>query len=123
MGFIRDWWILVWWGEAVKARSVQEGKREIRTGAIRTGSQGSVLSLWDRCVLVGHGSTGSNWKGVYWPGKFRLGRKCAKEGMSLVSTGAERLGRKCAEDWTGVSGTERWGLAGSVQRRGFVRTR
>ena len=55
MGFIRDWWILVWWGEAVKARSVQEGKREIRTGAIRTGSQGSVLSLWDRCVLFGHG--------------------------------------------------------------------
>jgi hypothetical protein len=96
VGFIRDWWILVWWGEAVKARSVQEGKREIRTGAIRTGSQGSVLSLWDRCVLVGHGSTGSNWKGVYWPGKFRLGRKCA-------------------EDWTGVSGTERWGLAGNVQ--------
>jgi hypothetical protein len=53
---------------------------------------GSVLSLWDRCVLVGHGSTGSDWKGLYWPGKFRLGRKCA-------------------EDWTGVSGTERWGLA------------
>ena len=74
-----------------------------------------MLSLWDRCVLIGHGSTGSNWKGVYWPGKFRLGRKCAKEGMSLVSTGAERLGRKCAEDWTGVSGTERWGLAGNVQ--------
>jgi hypothetical protein len=31
-------------------------------------------------------------KVLYWPGKFRLGRKCA-------------------EDWTGVSGTERWGLA------------
>jgi hypothetical protein len=89
VGFIRDWWILVWWGEAVKARSVQEGKREIRTGAIRTGSQGSVLSLWDRCVLVGHGSTGSNWKGVYWPGKFRLGRKCAKDGIGKVSAGSD----------------------------------
>ena len=33
-------------------------------GVIWYGSQGSVLSLWDRCVLVGHGSTGSDCKGV-----------------------------------------------------------
>jgi hypothetical protein len=52
-------------------------------------SQGSVLSLWDRCVLIGHGSTGSNWKGVYWPGKFRLGRKCAKDGIGKVSAGSD----------------------------------
>lgn len=61
------------------------------------GSKGSVLSLWDRCVRVVHGSKGSDGKGDYWPGKVRLGRKCA-------------------EDWTGVSGTERWGLAAAARQ-------
>jgi hypothetical protein len=64
------------------------GVRQSRQGG-GTGSQGSVLSLWDRCVLIGHGSTGSNWKGVYWPGKFRLGRKCAKDGIGKVSAGSD----------------------------------
>jgi hypothetical protein len=64
------------WGMAVKARSVQEGKREIRTGAIRTGSQGSVLSLWDRCVLVGHGRKfAEDWKGNNWHGKMGFGSR------------------------------------------------
>jgi hypothetical protein len=63
-------------GLAVKARSVQEGKREIRTGAIRTGSQGSVLSLWDRCVLVGHGRKfAEDRTGVIWYGKMGYGSR------------------------------------------------
>jgi hypothetical protein len=58
------------------ARSVQEGKREIRTGAIRTGSQGSVLSLWDRCVLVGHGRKfAEDRTGVIWYGKMGFGSR------------------------------------------------
>ncbi len=39
---------------AVKARNVQEGKREIRTGAVRTGSRGT-----DVLGRVGCGAAGS----------------------------------------------------------------
>jgi hypothetical protein len=54
VGFIRDWWILVWWGEAVQDRRGSYG-----CGGIR----------FDMAVQV------RDWHGVIkdWLGKVRLG--------------------------------------------------
>ena len=61
MGFIRDWWVLVWWGEAVEA-----WKGENWTGKMRSRSRGTDVigcvgygAVWQsRSVLVCNGMVG-----------------------------------------------------------------
>ena len=78
MGFIRDWWILVWWGEAVMV-----ARGMLRYVLVKFGAAGSLQR------------TGGVYKGLVGNGFAR------QSGLGSVLCGYVRCGRKFAEDWTG----------------------